>query len=88
MKSIIAILLLALTACASPPKAPEKLSAQVLSIRQAHDSYDDGRFKFYTVVTYRIVNSENPEKTIQRYFDIGSPELNSLAVGQIVTLKE
>ena len=82
MKTIIAILLLTLTACASPK---EKLSAQVLTITSGHDSYVGGGFKFYTIVTYRILNSK---KTIQRYYDTDAPELKSLAVGEIVTLKE
>jgi len=85
MKTSIAILLLTFTACASPKEKPEKLSAQVLSLRPTHDLYADGRCEFYTIVEYRILNSE---KTIQRYFDVGAPELKSLAVGQVVELKE
>ena len=86
MKSLLPIiLLLTLAACASPGNKTGELTAQIMSIRQVHDSYKDGGFAFFTVVTYRILDSE---QTIERWYAIEASELKSIAVGKIVMLKE
>ncbi len=87
MKRILPFLMLALTACAAPGGKAEKVPAEIVKISYEHDSYDDGRFAFYSVITYRMANPQNPEQTITRYFDAGTPGLDSLAVGQIVELE-
>ena len=87
MKRILPYFLLTLSACAAPGYHSKKVSAEIVQISAEHDSYDDGRFAFFTVVTYRITNYATPEKTIKRYFEAGSPGLDSLAVGQIVELE-
>lgn len=85
MKYLIPIPLVFFAACAAPTKKPHDFSARVISIRQGHDSYSDGRFAFYSVVNYEMFSSG---RIIERIYDPESPELKSLAVGEIVNLKE
>lgn len=85
MKNLILVVaVIILASCNFSTKKAKAISAQVVSIEQYHDSYADGGFAYFTIVRYRILNSE---KTIKRYFESGAPELKSIAVGQIVTLK-